>query len=319
MKIITFEQIKKLNISSSEYYQWIDDVLRHREDYQMPTKTRIKLSEADYFNVMPCATPKKDDFIGAKIVSRNELRHQKGGLNLDSQIYLFQQSTCELLAVMDGTYITTVRTAAVAAHTFLNLVDNYETISMVGLGNIGTSIGEILFPKLPKNKKIQIKLFKYKDHAERFKKRFAKYNQINFEIVNNYDDLMKNSDVIISSVSFIDQDFCDEKIYKPGCTIIPVHMRGFMECDKTFDHIIASDMERIKGFKYYDYYKKLSSTDDVLFNHKPLREKPTDRVIIYNLGLSITDLYFAGKIYHKLSDKIPDAPEQLAPSENFYM
>lgn len=319
MKIITFEQIKKLSISPDEYYNWIDDVLKHREEYQMPTKTRIKLGESDYFNVMPCATPEKDDFIGTKIVSRNDLRHRKGGLNLDSQIYLYKQSTCELLAVMDGTYITTVRTAAVAAHTFLNLVNDYKTIAMIGLGNIGTSIGEILFPKLPKDKEIKIKLFKYKDHAERFQKRFQKYHQINFEIIDNYNDLMKNSDVIISSVSFVEQDFCNEKIYKPGCTIIPVHMRGFMECDKTFEHIIASDMERIKGFKYYDSYKKLSSTDDVLFNHKPLRERPTDRVIVYNLGLSITDLYFAGKLYNKLSSKIADIPEQLAPIDNFYI
>ena len=319
MKIITFDQIKNLKISSSEYYQWIDDVLKHRNDYQMPTKTRIKLNDSDYFNVMPCATPQKDDFIGAKIVSRNELRHQKGGLNLDSQIYLYKQSTCELLAIMDGTYITTVRTAAVAAHTFLNLVDNFQTISMIGLGNIGTSIGEILFPKLPKNKKTTIKLYKYKNHAERFIKRFNNYPQLQFKIIDNYNELMKDSDVIISSVSFADRDFCDEKIYKPGCTIIPVHMRGFMECDKTFDHIIASDMERIKGFKYYDSYKKLSSTDDVLYNHKPLRENPSDRVIIYNLGLSITDLYFAGKIYNLLADKISNVPEQLAPINNYYI
>ena len=317
MKILNYKDIINLGITPEQYYDWIDDVLRNRDSYIMPTKTRIPIRDSDYFNVMPCALPDKN-CIGLKVITRNENRRENGGLNLDAQIYLYSYDTCNLLAILDGNYITTIRTAAVAVHTFMNLAKNYNTISMLGLGNIGTAIGDILFEKT-KGEKYTVKLYKYKGQEERFVKRFKKYSNINFVVCDNYDELMKDSDVIFSSVTFAEEDFCDESVYKKGCLVIPVHMRGFMGCDLTFDHIIASDMERIKGFKYYDKYKKLSSTDDVLFNGKTLREKDTDRVIVYNLGLSITDLYFALKIYDSTKGTIEDLDIKLYPEEKFYI
>ncbi|MBR1539882.1 MAG: hypothetical protein IJ629_01670 [Clostridia bacterium] len=317
MKILTYKDIKDLNISADEYYQWTDEVLRNRDSYIMPTKTRIPMRESDYFNVMPCALPSENS-VGLKVITRNEQRREEGSLNLDAQIYLYSYDKCELLAILDGNYITTIRTAAIAVHTFLNLIDEYETVAMVGLGNIGTKIGDILFEKT-KNKKYTVKLYKYKGQEERFIERFKQYTNINFVICDTYDELMKDSDAVFSSVTFAEEDFCDASVYKEGCLVIPVHMRGFMGCDLTFDHIIASDMERIKNFKYYDQYKKLSSTDDVLFKGKTLKEKASDRVIVYNLGLSITDLYFASKIYHLANNKVEDLDITIYPEEKFYI
>ena len=317
MRILNYKDIMNLGISSEQYYDWIDDVLRNRDAYIMPTKTRISMKDSDYFNVMPCALPDKN-CVGLKVVNRNEKRRENGGLNLDAQIFLYSYDTCDLLAILDGNYITTIRTAAVAVHTFINLANNYDTVAMIGLGNIGTAIGDILFEKT-KEKEYTVKLYKYKGQEERFIERFKKYKNINFVVCDTYEELMQDSDVIFSSVTYAENDFCKESIYKKGCLVIPVHMRGFMECDLTFDHVIASDMERIKEFAYYDKFKNLSFTDDVLFHGKQLREKETDRVIVYNLGLAITDLYFASKIYNYTKDSIKDLDIKLYPEEKFYI
>lgn len=316
MKILDFNSIKNLNINPLQCYDWIDEVLRNRDKYIMPTKTRIPLRESDYFNVMPCILP-DENCMGLKVITRNENRRNNGSLNLDAQIYLYSYDNCELLAVMDGNYITTLRTAAVAVHTFINIVDEYESVAMVGLGNIGTSIGDILFEKT-KDKKYIVKLYKYHGQEEAFIERFKdKYKNIRFEVYDNYKQLMENSDVIISSVTYIENDFCDTNIYKPGCTIIPVHMRGFMECDKEFEHVIVSDMERIEHFKYYGQFKKISLTDDVLFKGKNVRENRDDRVIVYNLGLAITDLYFGKKIYEQISNTGEEY--NLMPTQKLYI
>lgn len=316
MKTINFNEIKNLNINPNQCYEWIDEVLRNRDKYVMPTKTRIPFRDSDYFNIMPCILP-EDNIMGLKVITRNEKRRNENKLNLDAQIFLYSYDNCELLSVMDGNYITTLRTAAVAVHSFLNTVFEYKKVALLGLGNIGTAIGDILFEKT-KDKAYTIKLYKYKDHAERFMKRYeGKYKNITFEVCSDYESLMKDSDVIISSVTFASEDFCDPSVYKPGCTIIPVHMRGFMGCDLEFDHIIASDLERVKHFEYFDSFKKLSLTDDVLFNNKPVRNNPTDRVIIYNLGLAITDLYFSSRIYQLFKDKNDDY--ELGPDNSFYM
>lgn len=314
MKIISYSDIQKLNITPEQSYKWIDYVLRNRNKFILPTKVRIPLEGSDYCNLMPCSMP-EGGFFGLKVINRSELRREQGSLNLDSQILLYDYATANLKAIMDGNYITTIRTAAVAVHSILNFVEKFETISMIGLGNIGVAIGDILFD-LVKDKKFTVKLFKYKDHAERYIERFRRYSNITFITCDDYDTLMSESDLIISSVTYAESDFCNPSVYKKGCTIIPVHMRGFMECDLAFDHIIVSDMVRAKGFKYFDQYKKVSLTDDVLAGKISVRENEEDRVLIYNLGLAITDLYFASKIYEMAEGS---DIEGLRPSKSFYI
>lgn len=314
MKLISFNEIKSLNITPQQSYEWIDYVLRNRDKFVLPTKVRIPLEGSDYCNVMPSSLPEGKIF-GVKMISRNEGRRQHGDLSMDSQIMLYDYDTAYLKAIMDGNYITTVRTAAVAVHSVMNFAEEYKTIAMLGLGNIGIAIGDILFG-LIKDKNVTVKLLRYKDQAERFADRFKEYNNVTFEICEGYDNLMRDSDLIISSVTYADSDFCSPDFYKPGCTIIPVHMRGFMECDLAFDHIVVSDMVRAKGFKYYDQYKKVTLTDDILFGNVPIRENPKDRVLIYNLGLAITDLFFAEKIYSMID--VEDSKE-LRPENSFYM
>ncbi len=314
MKIIDFNEIKNLKISSKMHLEWIDYVLRNRDRFVLPEKVRIPMVGSDYCNIMSCLLPDEKVF-GLKVINRSENRRNAGGLNMDAQIFLYDYNTSDLLAILDGNLITTLRTAAVAVHSINNFVDDYEIVSMVGLGNIGTAIGDILFDVIG-NKHITVKLYRYKDHAERFMNRYTDRNNIDFVTCDSYDDLMKDSDLIISSVSYAENDFCDPEIYKPGCTILPVHMRGFMECDLAFDHIIVSDMHRAQGFKYFKEYKKVSLTDDILKGNIPAREKDTDRVLVYNLGLAITDLYYAYKILGLSSGKYVD---NFRPDENFYV
>lgn len=297
-KQISANEIRSLNIQPSEYYQWVDEVLNHFEDYILPIKTRIPLRAEDYFNVMPCVLPPLGT-MGLKVVTRSEKRRANGESNIDGDILLYDYESCNLKALMDGGMITTIRTAAIAVHSMLHLTDNYNIIAMVGLGNIGSYIGNILF-ELIKDKQVTIKLYRYKNHAERFESLFKYYKNLTFVICDDYESLMKDSDVIFSSVTFVEQDFCNSDVYKKGCTVIPVHMRGFMECDKTFDHVITSDLESIKKFQNYKFIKKLSLINEVLKKAVPVRENASDRVIVYNLGIALYDIYFASKIYEKL-------------------
>ena len=95
-------------------------------------------------------------------------------------------------------------------------------------------------------------------------------------------------------------------------------MRGFMDCDLNFDHVITSDLESIQGFKYYGQFKKLSLLNDVIFDPSKVRNNPDERVIVYNLGLALHDIYYADKIYRSLGT-VGDIGLQLDPSEYLYV
>lgn len=296
-KIVSIEKenIESLDISAAEKIEWVEDVLKNKDQYVLPVKTRIPLKDTDYFNVMPAVLP-SEDVLGLKVVTRNENRRLHDQANIDGDILLYSYFNFLPIAILDGAYITTIRTAAVAVHSMLSLAKTRDTIAMIGLGNIGTEIGNILF-RLICDEKITVKLYRYKDHAEKFIERFESYSNIKFVICDSYDDLMRDSDVIFSSVTYTEKDFCSPKIFKNKCVVIPVHLRGFTECDLTFDNIITSDLESIKKFKYYDRMKKISYLDDIMRKNEDLNDS---QIIIYNLGLAVYDLYFANKIYKKI-------------------
>lgn len=191
-----------------------------------------------------------------------------------------------------------IRTAAVAVHSLINFAKKRDTIAMVGLGNIGTEIGNILF-ELVSQEKIIVKLFRYKDQAEKFVAKFSHYENITFHLCDTYEDLIKGSDVVVSSVTFIEEDYCAPSVFKEECTVIPVHLRGFKECDKEFDHVITSDLISIKKFQNYNAIKKLSYIDDLIKNIE--NYKAEKQTIIYNLGLAVYDLFYAAKIYNKIT------------------
>ena len=313
MKVISLADIKEQHIEYEKFVGWIDYPLRHREDFIFPTKGRMNMEGSDYLNTMPCALP-DENVMGVKLINRNEKR-RLNGLNLDSQILLYSYDKCELRAVMDGNYITTVRTAAVAVHTIMNMVDEFQVVSMIGLGNIMNAIGEMWFPMF--DRPVVIRVMNYKDQASNYIRRFQKYSNITFEVCNSYEELMDRAELVISAVSYTENDFCEPELYKKGCTIIPIHLRGFMECDRSFDNIVVSDMVRAKGFKYYDLMKKVTYTDDILNGSKKVRDNPDDRVIVYNLGLAITDIWFAHKLYNELQNCIDDI--ELGTSDKFYI
>lgn len=55
-------------------------------------------------------------------------------------------------------------------------------------------------------------------------------------------------------------------------------------------------MDQIRGFKYFDKFKSLATVTDVLNGRRPGREHSRERILVYDYGLAIHDLYFAHKI-----------------------
>lgn len=54
MKIISFDDIKKLNIAPQQCYQWVCEMIAQKKSALLPEKINMKLSETVFCNVMPC-------------------------------------------------------------------------------------------------------------------------------------------------------------------------------------------------------------------------------------------------------------------------
>ena len=298
VSIIQQQQIDALNISPKECIEWVKQGFLMKDYAQMPAKLSVHPQGEDFMTSMPCLLPKYNGrkYFGLKLVSRIEGQTP----TLKSDITLYDAETGQLLAIMDGDWITAMRTgavAALAARTFQR--KGVDTYSMIGLGNIARAVALCLIAD-NEDRHITIRLMRYKDQAEQFIERFKGHNNVTFEIIDNPTAFLSEADVVISCVTVATELlFPDNSLYKKGVTVIPVHVRGFQNCDLFFDKVFGDDTGQIQTWKYFNQFHEYDEIHHVLQGKNPGRTNDDERILSYNYGLALHDIVFASKIYEK--------------------
>ncbi|MBQ7386093.1 MAG: ornithine cyclodeaminase [Ruminococcus sp.] len=313
MKIITHQDILNLNITPSEAYDWSEFVIKNKNTAILPPKISIKpdTMEGVFCNVMPCYF---GDFGGVKMVTRYPDRAP----SLDSQLMLLDTKTGVTKALIDANFITALRTGAVCVHSLLQFaVKDFSTIGMMGLGNVARATAIILFDKV-NDRKLTVKLLKFNDEHQLFADRFKDYDNVEFKFCDTAEEVVDGSDVVISAVTYAGQNLCEDKYFKPGVVVIPVHTLGFTNCDLFFDKVFADDYGHVKHFKYFDKFKSFAEVSDVVNGLKPGRENDEERILVYNIGIALHDIYYAGQIYGKMENSATEV-EFLPPTERFWL
>lgn len=297
MKIYSHNDIAKLEISPLTCLEWVKESFGLKERAMLPAKISLHPQGNDFFNSMPCVLPEPSRYFGIKIVHR--IKDASPALGGD--ILLYDSTTGELLALMDSDWITTMRTGAVAVLAIQTLrksqVENY---GLLGLGNTARATMMCLLESEP-NVRHNVLLLRYKNQAEAFIERFKDYKNVQFTIVDDAKTLVSLSDVVVSCVTEATGLFCDDDTcFREGCLVVPVHTRGFQNCDLFFDKVFADDTAHVKDFRYFDKFKRFAELQDVLGNITKGRENDKERILSYNIGLAIHDVLYASKIYEKM-------------------
>ena len=300
MKYISNSEIKSLGISPMECVEWVRQSFKMKYDAQLPPKKSVHPQGIDFFTSMPCLLPAQYDTYGVKVVSRINGRKPA----LKSDLLLYQASTGELLALMEADWITQMRTGAVAALAIELLQKRNASIySFIGLGSTANATMACLQAILPNNKKYIIRLKHYKEQAELFAIKWAKSNY-SFSIVDSNERLLENCDVLVSAVTEMPELFCsDNTKYPEGILLVPIHTRGFQNCDLFFDHVFADDKGHVETFKYFSQFKTFNELSEVLLNKTLGRKNEKQRIIAYNVGLGLHDIWFANQIYKIINAK----------------
>ena len=296
--VIQQQQIDQLNINPKECVEWVKEGFLMKDDAQMPAKLSVHPKGEDFMTSMPCLLPKCHDkqYFGLKLVSRIEGQVP----TLKSDITLYDAQTGQLLAVMDGDWITAMRTGAVAALAAkLFQRTGVNTYSMIGLGNIARAVALCLIAD-NSDRHITIRLMRYKNQAEQFMERFKAYDNVTFEIIDDPTTFISEADVVISCVTVATELlFPDDTLYRKGVTVIPVHVRGFQNCDLFFDKVFGDDTGQIEKFKYFSKFHEYDEIHHVLQGKNPGRTNDDERILSYNYGIALHDIHFASKIFEK--------------------
>lgn len=319
MKLITFEDIQNLNINPYLCYEWVSEMITNKKTVDLPAKISMHPKEGVFCNVMPCVIPNAvlGEIGGVKVVTRYPNRKP----SLDSKLLLLNIETGEFLSLMDANWITAMRTGAVAAHSILLFAKRgFSTVAMLGLGNTARATLLVLCAMLPE-REFTIKLLKYKGQEKKFIERFAEYPNLKFVYVDNNVDLIKGSEVIISCVTYFEADFCSDEFFDEGVLVVPVHTRGFTNCDLFFDKIYADDYGHVHHFRNFDKFKYFAEVCDVVNGNAAGRENDKEKIIAYNIGISMHDVNFAAHIYEIMqkTDKLLMDIDMCDPTEKFWV
>ena len=298
MLYISHENINQINLDISSIIHIIEYTIKNKNMYSLPPKVTINTENEGFYNTMPCII---SNIYSCKIVTRNILNKP----SITGNIFLYDIRTSKLLTILDGIWITAMRTGAIAAITTKYLAKlDFKHISLIGLGN-SIYAYMIFLLYLFDDRELYIHLLSYKDHAEKFIKRFSVNNQrLKFIIHDTIVDLFVSADVIVSGVSAQTTLFSNNiDIYKQGVLIIPIQSRGFQNCDTTFDKVIVDDDKHVQKFVNYGKFKDYYELTDVINRIKPGRLNDNERIIVYNIGLAIHDNQLGYYIYKECLKK----------------
>lgn len=293
MNIITDQDIKSLNISPFLCVEWVRQAFLMKEQCQLPPKISLHPRGSDFINTMPCILPESYSTFGCKIVTRIKGQHPA----LKSELMIFDTQTGKMTALMNADWITAMRTGAVATLAINTLRSTKASVySFVGLGVIGNATLDCFLATNTEHP-ITIRLKKYKNHAETTIDKYKDYRNVRWEICESMNELVEGADVIVSCITDAEGLLVEDvKLFKPGVLVVPVHTRGFQNCDCVFDKVFADDEGHVRGFKYFNEFRHFGEISRILSGHISGRETDKERILSYNIGLGLHDVYFGYKI-----------------------
>lgn len=313
MKIIDFKAITGLHISPALCLEWAGHMMMKKYECDLPPKISLKMPQDIFITTMPSEIPELGR-CGVKVVSRYPQKMPA----LQSEILLYDSKSGERLALMDGTWITAMRTGAIAALSIQKLQSSKTGhYAFMGLGNTARAT-LICLADLMKGKMLDIRLLAYKGQENDFMERFKDYTNLQFSVYQDVESLITGADVVVSCVTVADHLLAPDHCYKPGVLVVPVHTRGFQNCDLFFDKVFADDTGHVKGFKYFSQFRQFDELPRVMLGQAAGRESDEERILVYNMGISIHDIYFASQIYDQVSG-VKEQPDLFVETRKFWV
>lgn len=297
MKIITEEQVAALGITPEQCVDWVEQSFRSKPEADMPAKISVHPFPNSFYTAMPCYHPDTGR-VGVKVVSRIP----DSVPPLKSKMMLFEASSGDLTALIDTNWITAMRTGAVAALAAKTFAADFAKASFgfVGLGNIAHAVMHCLLTQIDQSKIVDIWLLKFANESERFVNDFKSFANVRFHETASREELVAQTTVLFSCVTVMHDQFLPAEAYPIGYLCVPVHVRGFQDCDIAFDRVFGDDAGQMRDWRNFNRFKEFAEFSDVLLGKKEGRRNSDERILSYNYGLALHDLWFASKIYNLL-------------------
>ena len=305
------EDILNINLSLREVIDLVEKGLAEHGKglVENPPKPGIHASPDSFIHAMP-AYFKNLRVGGIKWVSGYPANREIGLPQIIGLIILNDMKTGAPVCVMDGTWITAVRTAAVSAVTAKYCArKDSKVLGIVGAGVQGRQnlIGlKIVLPKLSKAKIFDIN----REAAIKCRDEIASQAGIDITVCDSVEDVAKGSDIIVTATQRLAKPLIRDEWFGAGCLGMGLEASRAWDGDAILnaDKFVTDDWEQTKHFKsqgaFPDGLPKLhAELGEIVAGLKPGREKERERILAINIGLALNDIIVANHIYEMAKKK----------------
>jgi ornithine cyclodeaminase/alanine dehydrogenase-like protein (mu-crystallin family) len=305
---ISRDEIELMDIGSSEIMEWVEDAFREKyfRKVEIPPKPGIHPSSTTFIHAMP-AYVQKFNAAGIKWISGSALNPLKGLPYLAGLIILNDPETGLPISVMDASWITAKRTAAVTAISAKYLArKDSETLSIIGCGVQGKSHLEFISLVLAGLKRVKI----YDTVAEKVLEyeRFVKTN-FGLEVFKSQSprEAVQDSDLIVTATPIYKNPSPVGRIewVKDGSLLAPLEFDSYWSPETFYkvDKLFTDDIEQLKYYRTIGHFPLLKNVDgelcELVVGKVEGRVNDSEKILALNLGLAITDIVVAKKVYEK--------------------
>lgn len=269
-----------------------------RNEYEMPAKIGIHPFSEVFYHAMPAYVPGQQA-CGCKWIECYPQNPQKYGLPQTTSLMTMNEVMCGApIAVMDGTWITAMRTPAVTVLAAAALHPGARTFGMFGCGVQGREHVRFAPKVLPKLERI----YAFDVHPEATRKLIADLqHEVPVEIVagESFEQVAKTCEVLSSATLIVQEPIAavkDEWV-AAGQTLLPCDLNTFWDpaTQRRADRYIVDSADEHRLFAEMGYFPGglptiACQTGEVLAGLAVGRRSPDELIVCSNIGMSVLDV-----------------------------
>lgn len=314
MLLISGKDIEK-SISMNEAINVIEEaVFKYaNEDFIMPARTFSTVKDEDTLLLMPCFV---DDCIGLKIVTSFPSNRATNNTVTQGLVLINDIETGNPLAIINGTFLTTLKTGAVSGVAMRHFKKNAKTVGLIGTGLQG--FYQLVAAQEATSVKTIYLYNRSTEAVESFIQKFQAVSKKDVEIiaVTEKEDLIRNSEIIITATTSVSPVLPEDdgELYKNKLIIgVGSYKSNMRELPKSlFEqadyYYIDSEQGKVECGDIIDPLKngwvkedQVILLSDSLSGNKQVLQ--TDNPIVFKtVSMALFDAYIGNFIYKKAKE-----------------
>lgn len=306
---LSLSDVLKVGLTFDDAIAIVEQSLREhgKKQVENPPKLPIHPLPDAFINAMPACLPGKN-VCGMKWVSGFPTNVPKGLPTIAAMIILNDPQNGMPLAVLDGTYITAIRTVAVSAVATKHLCNqDASVLAIIGCGIQGKYHAIALHHIVPSLSVVKISDI-YKPSISSFVAEISnRVPTLRIEVCDTPEEAIKGADLVVTATGKLLKPIYKNAWVKEGALLLPVHTQGWdPSTPSKMDKLVVDDWAQFRTIGDILYQplpeKPHAETGEIVAGLKPGRENRKERIVNFNKGLAIHDILMASIILNKAKE-----------------